>query len=136
MIDHHIRLEVPIFDLTIHLVLSEDIFAARRNLSRLFGPPPSEDYSALVSANDNMHYAMLLHPRALEDLATVSHEMFHLTHRIMDERGFKFDIDNHEAFAQMHGYLTRVIYAHLGISFTCKLLEKPPGTASPAPAGP
>lgn len=43
----------------------------------------------------------------------IAHEVFHLTHRIMERNLVKFDISNHEAFALLNGWLMNAILSLL-----------------------
>ena len=43
------------------------------------------------------------------DVATVAHEVFHLTHRILDWSESNFDGKHHEQGALLHGYLMNLV---------------------------
>ena len=44
------------------------------------------------------------------DINSCSHEIFHLTHFLMNDINQSFDLNNHETHAWLHGYLVDKIY--------------------------
>ena len=49
------------------------------------------------------------------DINSITHEVFHLTIMMMDHMGIQFDVENHEAFADLNAYLNEKIISDLGI---------------------
>jgi hypothetical protein len=99
------RLEVPIYDAVVWLIVTDDIASERKKWEHLFGPAPAADnYDALCSYSGGHTFALFLSRRTLT-LKILSHEIFHLTHRILDWVGANFDATHHEQGALLHGYL-------------------------------
>ncbi|MFA8451769.1 MAG: hypothetical protein ACEPOW_13830 [Bacteroidales bacterium] len=48
-------------------------------------------------------------PMSPDDWAATAHEIFHLTMHLMDSREAKFDLDNHEPYAYLNGYLHQIV---------------------------
>lgn len=99
------KLHVPIYDAKVWLVVSDDIEASRKAMERLFGPAPDiHGYDALCSWSGGGTFGLFFLRKSMS-LNTVSHEVFHLTHRIMEWVSANFDPDHHEQGAMLHGHL-------------------------------
>lgn len=99
------RLEIPIYDAVVWVIVVDGISRERKKWECLFGPVPSEDdYNALCSYSGGHTYALFFERKNLT-LKILSHEVFHLTHRIMEWVGANFDSGHHETGALLHGYL-------------------------------
>lgn len=48
-----------------------------------------------------------------QDLGAVAHEMLHVTHKILTNKGLTLSNETEEAFAYLHEYLTRELWAKL-----------------------
>lgn len=48
--------------------------------------------------------------RMSSDKNIISHEIFHITHRMLEYVGHKFSTDNSEVPALLNGYLTEIIF--------------------------
>lgn len=111
---------VPIYDAEVRLIVAEDIGKERKRLSKYFGDVlDGSEYDAMCSWSGGHRFALFLSYRALT-AKVISHEIFHLTHRMMDWVGANFDRDHHEQGALLHGYLTEKV---------AKLLNKAEATA-------
>lgn len=109
------RLSIPIFNAVVWLVVSDNIPAARAEMAHWFGPVPEcPDYDALCSYGAGHNFALFFEPGALTP-KIIAHEIFHLTHRIIDWAGVRFDSQSHEAGALLNGYLSDLIYRELGM---------------------
>ncbi len=97
---------IPIFDATVHLIINKDIAGERKKYEYSFGPSPAGDYEALCSYNGH-EFALFFKPNV--SIKRIGHEIFHLTHRILEWVEVKFDKDNHETAAYLHGYLMQEI---------------------------
>lgn len=98
------RLVVPIYDAEVWVVVADDIAAERRKWEPVFGPAPAgHDYDALCSYDAGPTFALFF--RRSVTLPTVAHEVFHLTHRILEWVQAGFDPDHHEPGAYLHGFL-------------------------------
>ena len=47
------------------------------------------------------------------DTGTIAHEALHVTFEICERLGIRYDIENQEAFAYLHGYIVQKIYEGL-----------------------
>lgn len=99
---------IPIYNATLWIIVNKDIFKARKRMSCYFGKTPHDDYQALCSYDNNGNFALFFTPSCLT-LSIIAHETFHLTHRILDWVGVKFDKNNHEAAALLNGYLLKLV---------------------------
>lgn len=52
-------------------------------------------------------------PSNLEDINTLTHEAFHITVYLLEGKGVKFDINNHEQYAYLNGYINQKIFETL-----------------------
>ncbi len=103
------KLTVPIYGAALWLVVTDNVVKERRKWEHLFGPGPIEhDYDALCSHTGGHTFALFfaIKPLCLE---LVSHEVFHLTHRILEWANSHFDSGHHEQGALLHGYLMKEI---------------------------
>lgn len=109
------RIVVPIYNVTVFIVVAEDA-AAERGRKRwvdMMGPAPSGPYNALCSRwGPAGELALFFNADALLS-GVVAHEVFHLTHRILEWTGEPFDNTKHEQGASLHEYLVCRIAACL-----------------------
>ena len=109
------KIIVPIYDADLWLIVTDDIVKDRNKMDHLFGKGLiADDYDALCSFSGQNHFALFL-KRAPLTLKILSHEVFHLTHRIMDWVSANFDAGHHEQGALLHGYLMDTIYRELQV---------------------
>lgn len=107
------EINIPIYDATVWVVVSKHIKIERQAMSHWFGEvPESADYDALCSYGHGHNFALFFEPPSLT-VKVVTHEIFHLTHRILDWAGVKFDSAHHESAALLHGYLCHTIFTLL-----------------------
>lgn len=116
------EIQIPIYDAVLWLIVTDDIAKERREMEHWFGPVPETDqYHALCSYGRGHNFALFLEQEACT-VKIVAHEVFHLTHRILDWCGANFDSRHHEQGALLHGYLmeliSRELEASLGIRLT------------------
>lgn len=99
---------IPIFDATLWIFVSKDIECERKKMSRYFGTSPiAHDYNALCSSGGSQ-FALFFEPKAVTT-KIIAHEVFHLTHRIMEWAGTNFDENHHEQGALLCGYLMELV---------------------------
>jgi hypothetical protein len=100
---------VPIYEVPVIVIVTkhgEDLCDALKRLKF------SNDIIDLVDVNSQgcvVHedpYGLILLMNEYSGYYVLSHEIFHLTHRILYKRDMCFDIDNHEQFAYLNGWLT------------------------------
>lgn len=118
MLSKHIRLirkkfSIPIYDATLWLIVTGNISRERKKWDYLFGPAPdAHNYDALCSYSGGHTFALFF-AREQMTLKILSHEVFHLTHRIMDWSGLNFDSNHHEQGALLHGYLMDMVFREI-----------------------
>ena len=100
----HTQFTVPLYGAVVYVVVSKDICKARKKYNKLFGGILDGDCAALCSYSSNGNFGLFFDSNALT-LTKVAHEVFHLTHRIMDWAGCNFDPAHHEQGALLHGWL-------------------------------
>lgn len=119
------KLDIPIYNAVVWIIVVDDISKERKEWEYLFGAAPKlEDYDALCSYSGG-HCFGLFFERKYITLKTISHEIFHLTHRILDWAGANFDSTHHEQGALLNGYLTEMVYRKIGWSKYLTVAEKP-----------
>jgi hypothetical protein len=107
-----VKLRVPIYGVDVLLVVSDDIAQERKTMEHVFGPAPDEhDYDALTSYNGE-HFALFFKRKAVST-ERIAHEVFHLTHRILEWAGANFDSQHHEQGALLCGYLMATVQEKL-----------------------
>ena len=103
------KINIPIYDAVLYIVVSDNIHEERGNMVDLFGEAPKEDYIGCCSYNDSGEYALFFDTMEISH-KTIAHEIFHLTHRITEWRYGSFCEKYHEVFADLCGYLTEQVY--------------------------
>ena len=101
------RFEVPVYGAKVWLIstktVRDELLKAR--WVNLFGAPPDDDsYSGWCLWNRRSTFALVFDRREIS-LELVSHEVFHLTHRILEWSSSNFDEEHHEQGAMLHGFL-------------------------------
>jgi hypothetical protein len=97
---------VPIFECTVHIIVTDDIPGEHK---KIFEPDDDiEDYEGCVAYHGSK-FALFIEPKVAKNPNTLHHEIFHLTHRILEYRDINFDKDHHETGALLHGWLTQKI---------------------------
>jgi len=103
-------IEIPIYGARLWIVVAKDLHKARRKFEYLFGPITPTNYNALCSRDDGYgKFGLFFKPEALTR-QTIAHEIFHLTHRILEWVGAPFEPSHHEYAALLNGYLTETVY--------------------------
>lgn len=101
---------IPIYNATLWVVVSDNIRHAREQMKDVFGEYRNDaDYIGLCSDSGGCNFAVFLQREALS-IKLVSHEVFHLTHRILEWVDANFDEDHHEQGALLHEYLMDLIW--------------------------
>lgn len=105
-----VRLEVPIYDVNLWLVSGDRdaVRAARAELEHLFGPPPTNDDWAAMHSYRDANFGLFI-PTDGKCPKVLAHEIFHLTHRILEWTNSNFDPDHHEQGALLCGFLTELV---------------------------
>lgn len=107
------RFFVPIYDSEVWLVVGEDVLKERQKMDGLFGGPcnVAPPTLALCCCNDCVFGLFFSHKDLTIQL--VAHEVFHLTHRILEYTNSAFDAEHHEQGALLHGYLFEEVWRQL-----------------------
>lgn len=100
------HLHVPIYDAKVWLVVTTDIVEerAKSEWAELFGDEEADPGWDAVCFRNHSKFGLFFKPSAV-DVSTVAHEIFHLTHRILEWVGANFDSSHHETAALLNGYL-------------------------------
>lgn len=107
------KISVPIYDAVVWIIARDGIAKERKKWEHLFGPgPDGHEYDALCSHSGGHTFGLFFERRCIS-IKIISHEVFHLTHRMMDWAGANFDSNHHEQGALLHGYLMDVIFKTL-----------------------
>ncbi len=101
-----IKFQVPIHDVTVVVIVTRDIPAAYK---REFGVDIGNAQMACLGY-DKRKFGLFLEPAARLRPEIVVHEIFHLTHRILEKNHMNFDESHHEMGAYLCEYLTRRIF--------------------------
>ena len=100
------KFTVPIYGVVIWIVVADDINGARRKMDPVFGA--DEDCPTMVglcSHSGGETFGLFFKIGKHLTLRTVSHEVFHLTHRILEWTESRFDEQHHEQGALLYGFL-------------------------------
>ena len=106
------KVDVPIYNANVFVIVADDITVERLRPRwvRLFGDAPTGDCNALCSRGGSYNFGLFFNSDATA-LRVVAHEVFHLTHRIMEWKGEPFDESKHEQGASLNEFLMcRVAY--------------------------
>jgi hypothetical protein len=63
---------------------------------------------------------------SIADFDILNHELLHLIHKLLSQRGFNYSDDSEEAYAYTMGYYTTVVYTWLEKAKLCKPFYKAP----------
>lgn len=104
-----VKIKVPIYDVILWIIISKDPIVERKKMEDLFGPSTLGDFEGLCSYSSSLpNFALFFRADSLF-YDNISHEVFHLTHRILDFIGSKFDVENQECAAYLNGYLMNLV---------------------------
>lgn len=102
---------VPIHEVTVVIVVTDDIPAEYK---REFGIEIGNTQMACCGYFKRK-FGIFIEPRAKARLEIVAHEIFHLTHRILENNCMNFDKGHHEMGAYLCEYLTKKIFTILKV---------------------
>lgn len=104
-----VKFHVPIFDVSVSVIVTNDIPAAYK---KHFGIEIGDTRMACLGYNKN-DFGLFLEPKAAERHEIIAHEIFHLTHRILERCSMNFDEGHHEVGAYLCEWLTKQIFTIL-----------------------
>lgn len=103
------KFQVPIHDVTVVVVVTADIPAAYK---REFGVEIGNAQMACLGY-DKRKFGLFFEPAAQLRQEIIVHEIFHLTHRILEKNHMNFDESHHEMGAYLCEYLTKIVFSVL-----------------------
>ena len=104
---------VPIHEVTVVVVVTTNIPAAyKREFDVEIG-----DTRMGCLGYQGRKFGLFLEPAARQRPEIIAHEIFHLTHRILEKNNMNFDECHHEMGAYLNEYLTKTIYNILNARF-------------------
>ena len=105
----NVEFVVPIYNASVRVIVTDYIPSARAEYDRIYGESPRDDYVALCAWSSNGECALFFERKRLRK-SIVAHEIFHLTHRILEwSNGCQFGESNHEQGAKLCEYLTEKV---------------------------
>lgn len=84
-------------------MVARDYKSLFKAMPQFFKENDDDNFQAMMLANGHSYGLAFI--KEFSKVSIVSHEVFHLTHRMMDNHGVRFEIECHEAFAILHGHL-------------------------------
>jgi hypothetical protein len=104
---------IPIYGATLWIIVTDDIPKEHKKWEHLFGKGPEDgNYYALASYSGGDTFALFFRRDPIT-LSIITHEVFHLTHRIMEWASVHFDAEHHEQGALLNAYLMELVCKEL-----------------------
>ena len=110
MKDKRTAFRVPIHEVDVAVIVTDDIPSAYK---REFGVVIDESRMACLGYHGRK-FGLFLEPAARQRHEIVAHEIFHMTHRILEKNCMNFDESHHEMGAYLCEYLTKKVATILG----------------------
>lgn len=101
------KFEVPIYDAIVYVVIADDLNKEYTKLEKVLGKNEYKDdegYDALCVQGPCKNFGLFFDPTCIS-LGLIAHEVFHLTHRIMEWVECNFDPTHHEQGAYLNAFL-------------------------------
>lgn len=102
---------IPIYDLRFWVGVSDKPVELRAKFDWAFGKRDNSDFSGTCEYHRSK-FAVLFDAYDLSH-ELIAHEVFHVTHRMLEFNAVNFGENNHEPFAYLNGYLTQLVYVDL-----------------------
>ena len=102
------KIHVPIYDVEVVVIVTNDIPAAYQ---REFGFEIDDTRGACLGYHGRK-FGLFFEPKFARK-GVIAHEIFHLTHRILEKCSCNFDSGHHEPGAYLCEWLTEKVYAVL-----------------------
>lgn len=113
----HRQTDIPLYDVaTLHLIVCGDIVSHMNSRPDLFGEPDKNEEGTSylgMCAYRGANLYLLFDRRGPITHDTLGHEIFHMTHRILEIVGTNFSTENHEPFAYLAGWMHAWVYREL-----------------------
>lgn len=104
-----VKFQVPIHDVTVVVIVTNDICASYK---KEFGIDIGNTQMACLGY-DRRKFGLFFEPASKLRVEIVAHEIFHLTHRILEKNCMNFDEGHHECGAYLCEYLTKKVFGIL-----------------------
>lgn len=109
--DFCIKTTVPLYKDTLYLIVAEDPVSKFKKMQKsIFKELEIDSFHALSCYYRDKHGIFL--PLDVE-FDTVIHECFHTTMHLLHYRNVSFDINNHEPFAYLHGWISNWVVGEM-----------------------
>jgi len=108
------RTLVPIYQVRLILGVAKNPVELQKHLPPAFRESATgewEDMEGCCAISENV--GVILFKRAPLAHDVIAHEIFHMTHRIMERTGEVFSHEHHEPFAYLNGWMTKWAYRRL-----------------------
>lgn len=108
------RTTVPIYQVRLILGVAKAPADLRKRLPPGFREDTSDEWADMEgSCALQETVGVILFKKAALAHDVIAHEVFHMTHRIMERAGEVFSPEHHEPSAYLHGWIARRVYAQL-----------------------
>jgi len=106
-----VKVEVPIYDTELWIIIDEEASRRRDEMRNLFGEQTLlGGWAALCSYDERTGtVALFFYPDRMKR-GMIAHEVFHATANILRYAGVRFEPNNHEAHAYLCGWITEQVY--------------------------
>jgi hypothetical protein len=111
----HLRkiINIPIYNAKLTIVVADNIKKVNVNLNgTTVGLKDYGDFGAVTLSDCGNHFGLVF-KKNYTRIGAISHEIFHLVHRILDYYGANFDAEHHEQGALLTEYLTEIVVNEL-----------------------
>lgn len=104
------KIVVPIYNVDLYVVETNNIGYAikRKDMRKAFGNIKGAEGAGALAIYNRRNFAVCFE-RGYVCLEPVSHEVLHITHRILDWTSSNFDNEHHEQACMLHGYLMKKV---------------------------
>jgi hypothetical protein len=101
-------IQIPIYDVNVLFVASDNIEYYYQRYANIFGELKGDAWAGICCASGNGNFGVFF---KLEQLSInlISHEIFHLTLRILEHNSIPVEERTGEVGALLHGYLMDVV---------------------------
>ena len=101
----HEWLDIPLYPVCLHVVVCEPLAQVKE--IPVFSAAVIKDTDAALVLYRNEHIAIVLPEQAVSmlDVKTIAHECWHATARILYFCDVRYDVNNPEPFAYLHGFV-------------------------------
>lgn len=118
---YSIKIQIPLYDIKIKLFFSYDLYKPIKKIKKKHNKKNlykinDIDFDGIVIGEfipkEKLIYVLIKRTKKGIDVDTVTHEVYHLTTKIMNYNGFEWSTEE-EAFAKLNGKLNSIIIGEL-----------------------